>query len=211
MIKHASLFLSAVVCCASAVTTLLTFEGTLHGEDFTISVELNEAYPGNPEDDSFTSSLDHWQVNGDADLYVIQDIYGDIFTGEYETPTEETWHINEYVETNGDYTLNVYAVPSGGDLSLFYNGETVKGVYIQMQLADIWEHSGSFVNPAAYFAGYSGEYGLRQWGWSNISVTTTGGPHSGTLSSVTISQIPEPCTMALLGIGGLTIRRKRNR
>ncbi len=78
------------------------------------------------------------------------------------------------------------------------------GNFIFMDLAIL---GGPPAPPVTAGTGVVGNIVLTCQGMGDVTLTLSGS-ESGELSSLVITQIPEPITLALLGLGGLFIRRK---
>jgi opacity protein-like surface antigen len=156
---------------------------------------------------AFTLVVDGEEVGDEIDLIVggLIDIgiYNDT-PGDSSNTRQLLAYVIIYDVTGGEWTglNNVYIPPA---VPGSYNHHDPDGMGLDVFL-------GNFTNPNPYFSGVGvlGDYQYRCLALGHdVMVELMDGTTATILDSLTIHQIPEPMTIALLGLGGLFLLRRR--
>lgn len=103
---------------------------------------------------------------------------------------------------------NIYAPPSlgMGPDHAYYGVMDIGG---SLGMVDLWASDYAVASAEPYGIGVLGEYEFSCTGLGEVVVTLLAQDVSTVLDTITITQIPEPMTIALLGLGGLFLLRRR--
>jgi MYXO-CTERM domain-containing protein len=147
---------------------------------------------------------------------VVTNVTGDIFGGSYTLPTANSDDPYQFVETqndNGNTVIGIFAGADSSNIGLTFNGQLVNWV--------IFESTANlpYVDPstATSFADLFpvGTYSLTGQTGQSFTGDLTYNDFNSDLdlipNSLTISVIPEPTSvgLAMLGLGGLALLRRR--
>ena len=109
-------------------------------------------------------------------------------------PNDEIFHSPPSLGPGG--TSLYYGVLPPGDTGLAYT-------------ADLWYSDAAVASPDPYGVGVLVDYGFNCIGLGNVDIYLIADDLTTVLDKLTIAQIPEPMTIALLGLGGLLLLRRR--
>jgi hypothetical protein len=103
-----------------------------------------------------------------------------------------------------------YSPPSlgPGGTSLYY-GVLGPGDTGLPYTADLWYSDAAVASPDPYGVGVLVDYGFNCTGLGDVDIYLLADDLSTVLDKLTITQIPEPMTIALLGLGSLFLLRRR--
>jgi len=118
--------------------------------------------------------------------------------------------------------MYVYAPTSQGDVSGYLQFDL--SYLLPNQTADNWNSTGNMLQGATGFAWYSEDYGSKQFSgyksWADIQTALAGwsvyeigiindAGYSAAVDNFTVSSVPAPGALALLGVAGFAGRRRR--
>ena len=118
--------------------------------------------------------------------------------------------------------MYVYAPTSQGDVSGYLQFDLT--YLLPNQSAGQWNSTGNMLQGATGFAWYSADYGSSQYSgyksWADIQVALTGwsvyeigiindAGYSVAVDNLTVSAVPAPGALALLGVAGIVGSRRR--
>jgi hypothetical protein len=181
-------------------TSQITGAGYVEGQSYTFTTEIGESFSGDFAgfDDGYW--INYWYVGtASSDPALLSDIGGSMVSGNYVSADEQTLAT---IGTNWLHiTIGMPANLQTPDGSAIYGiGPVEAGVNLEgISFAPLT----SFADPAVYFAAYAGTYSaVGDYKVDNSALNST-----FDVTSVTIT--PEPATMAILGLGGILIRRRK--
>jgi len=182
------------------------------GDSYTFYWVINDGYAGG-DYDSFSSSYNRWGTQETNSPALWESVYGSGLTGSYSRPSGELYAPNDSIY-NDDQVSDYFSLYAGNDSPLATSlGLMVDGVQLrkveaaQIVIGEDFAFSGGFNNPATYWENYTGSYSAT----GGISLLDE---DSNTIdfvvSGVTIEAIPEPVSLALIGLfgGGLIAVRR---
>jgi hypothetical protein len=208
-----------VLATPALASNPLLFEWSGVDEDnnpFTISYTVTDVQSGEAGYDSNFFDASGWDVSTEevGEKQVITDMGGDVFAGTYTYPTTTTsdpyYYLSAY-EDSGDTYIYMLGGADNSNIGLTYDGNPVLWVEIAgtadyafidpttaTSLADIFPVGTYTITPDDFFDGFGGQIVMDS---SAQLISPT---------SLTISVIPEPTSLALLGLGGLAMLRRRH-
>ena len=207
-------FLAVTICLADPVqisvsgTSDSTALGYTSGQSYTFNWVINESYTGNPGD-FFHTTYNQWHEQETSDSMMFSSLSGDGITGTYTQPSVASSSPNSYLITQSSSGLSVLAGSNSGTIGMQVNGIDLK--YVQafdLQIAT-FSNPSVYTDPTLYFSSYQGSYVPTGSGKIRL-YTSTSQFHYFTPTEVNIDAIPEPATLAFVGIfgGGLWFVRR---
>lgn len=181
--------------------------GYVSGESYTFHWVLDSSYN---EPGSFSATENFWGefVAEDDNLYL--SLSGDGLTGTLTRPTDPWSSVFTGIYSGQQELWTWTATDSGNDLGLTVDGKNLSMLYAQVRVADMFDFTQTPMTPSAYFASYGGTYAALSGGEIFLRVANNEELYF-TPSSVTITVVPEPGTLGLLSLGGLTLLLRRRR
>lgn len=144
---------------------------------------------------------------GDAVLPNTMTMIG-IYNDTLEPGVGQKWYPIITVGEPGSWTGNasINQPPSYGGTNTYY-GEIDFGV--GLGVTDTWE--ADLLQPVTdpYGIGVLAEFEFLCTGLGDVTITLLDSSLGNVIDTLTITQIPEPITFALLGLGGLFLRRRK--
>jgi len=105
---------------------------------------------------------------------------------------------------------NIYTPPSLGDGGTGGYYGIVAGADTGFPFdADMWASDLAVASPEPYGLGVLADYEFQCTGLGEVTIYLYAQDFATVLDTLTITQIPEPITFALLGLGGLFLRRRK--
>ena len=207
----------AVIGCAGSVlatpvqvsitgTANYTAMGYTSGQSYTFNWVINDGYTGGSADDS---ALDHnyWAVELASDPFLWSSVSGDGLVGTYSRPSGVSWAPYDDLESSPTYIYLLASSDTHTSLGLTANGAAVNQVQAAASIGVGFAFSGTYINPAEYFATYEGVYTSSAIFDNSLNYVEVRDTASNTAqftpTSVTIAAIPEPATALLFGLGGM--------
>lgn len=184
--------------------------GYTSGQSYTFTWVVNDGYSGSAYD-FYSSSMNRWSVQETSDQMLWSSISGDGLSGVYSRPAGTSIAPYDILQATAS-ALGLFAY--NDDAPNSSQGLSVDGIAVtEIQAYDLdipgLDYSDTaFVNPASWLAGYvgthalsTGKIGVKDGSGNQIAFTST---------SATIEAIPEPATLAFVGIfgGGLWFVRR---
>lgn len=183
-------------------TAISTAMGYTSGQSYTFNWILSDGYTGGSAD-NFPSYANLWHSAITADPLLWTSFSGDGLSGTYTRATGTSTAPYDYIsaDSGGLYLHAGNQDPSGSSIGLTVDGTEVLTVYAySLGIPGLDYSDTAFVNPASWLAGYTNTYTLSSGGirvrdetYTDIFFTPT---------SATIQAIPEPSTIAFVGIFG---------
>lgn len=186
-------------------TAQATGYGYTQGESYSFTWELSDNYQGSFVD-SFSDDANYWYSPSMYNTALFADIYGDGLGGAYVRSdlSSGTYSSTVYALSSGELSLQE-ADFSDTTIGLTNSGEEVVALIAVLSIDPAISGAGS-TDVAGYFSARSGTYAAAG------EVTLYLGDISAadaTFDATSMTITPEPCTMALMGLGGLFVRRRQ--
>lgn len=182
--------------------------GYAQGQSYEFNWLVNDAYTQNPND-VFLSSLTLWSETVTTSSMVFSDIYGDGLTGAYVQPSLEYGSPDSSIAMYGgapDF-FQLMANAQSGSMGIQVNGnDLLKFRALGIEIGDL-SFPASYTDPSTFWSGYTGTYTPSG---GSVLIGTSEGDAYFTATGVSIKAIPEPSTIAFLGLFGsglLIVRR----
>lgn len=208
--------LAATGVYADPVQITLTAQGSSQmgfsaDQTYTFTWTVSDEFTGGPGD-RFDSTANIWAIHQTTDPVLFNSVTSDGLGGTYNRPDSSIGAPYCYVSADSS-SLYLFAGDDAGwdqpTMGLTANGANIISIDARnLEIPGLDVSDTAFVNPADWLAGYAGTYELQ---FGLIMMEDDAG-NAGFLnpSTMTIGVIPEPATMAFIGIFGgslLTIRR----
>ncbi len=183
--------------------------GYTSGETVTLSLKMAASFSNNGSS-GFDPTLDYWAETGsNGGLQLWTDATGTGLGGAYNLSAPDGQV--DVAPENSDMTF--LAQSTGGGIGLTANGTELKKIDVVVDSSEFLTFStGSYVNPATYFSGYTGTYVLS--GGGGQITNTSLAQMNFTPTILTITAIPEPATYAVLAgvaaLGLVVLRRGKS-
>jgi hypothetical protein len=140
---------------------------------------------------------------------VVSDVTSTTLGGSFTYPSASATDPYNYLfafESSGNTFLSLVAAADDSNIGLTYDGNTLEYMEISGTLPFAWVDPTTASSLADLFPvgtyNVTGPFGNFDW---------NGGSESPTPTSLTISVVPEPTSLALLGLGGLAMLRRTRR
>jgi len=169
---------------------------------------INESYGGNPGD-FFHTTYNQWHEQTTSDSMIYSSVHGDGITGTYTQPSVSTSSPGSYLLTQSSSGLSLLAGADTGTIGMQVNGVDLEYVQAFDLQITAFSNPSTYTDPTLYFSSYQGSY--VPTGSGKIRLYTSASQfHYFTPTEVSIAAIPEPATLAFVGIfgGGLVAVRR---
>ncbi len=185
-----------------------TSMGYTIGQSYTFNWVINDGYTAGSSQDIFNSSRNLWDSDITSDPILWDSISGDGLVGTYSRPSTPGAPF-DYAQVRND-DPDVFSLWAGNDdHSGSSLGMTVNGVELavlscsSLNIGADFSFPETYVNPADYWAAYAGAYTPSS---GSIHVEDeSSNIISFSPTSVSVQSIPEPATLAFMGLFGAAV------
>jgi hypothetical protein len=212
---------SAQVAFTFHATATVDALGYVSGHDYTFTFTTPSSYPTPPLSAVFSGTDNNWYETDVSDLQLWTSVGGSGLTGSFVRPTAAPGDPYSYLHvTSGTPLLETYA----GNMGSYSIGLSTPGNPGANDILSVYAianagmpnfvTAGAFVDPNAYFPSYTGTYTTGVSGTITVDTATLTGAVNFTVTSLTITAVPEPSTYAAIGgllAGAVAVVHRRRR
>ena len=217
-----SIIVTASICWADPIQVSITGTangnafGYTSGQSYTFNWVINEAYTDGPALDSFEPTHNIWREESVSDSRVFSALSGDGITGTYTQPGNPVSFLQTGSPVSGqENKLSCNARTTSlltENLGIYANGYSLISFSASSINIGAWAFPQTYTDPTAYMSSYTGTYSSIGGSieMEHVNPVTGASYLSFSPTSATIEAIPEPATLAFVGIfgGGLWFIRR---